>query len=311
MNDKTDYIIDRHRLRRKLSAWRIIAIVIAVIGAGAISVLVVDEIETFENHIARIHIEGTIIYDADLIELIDEVKDNELVKGVVIVIDSPGGTIVGGESLFNAIDELAQDKPTTATINTLGASAGYLVATATEYIVAHQTSIVGSIGVIFQYPQIDKMLEDYGIKVKEIKSSPLKAAPSIFTPENPEARKMIQIMIDDSFKWFKNLVAQKRGYSNEEIEKIADGSIYTGNQALNIRLIDAVGGEETARKWLINTKGLDEELNIITHEVHREETFGYLTAGGIINSIVNNRDIKKWIKKNISLDGMLAIWQKK
>ena len=311
MNDKIDYIIDRHRLRRKLSTWRIIAILIAVIGAGVISALVVDEIETFEDHIARIHIEGTIIYDAELIELIDEVKDNELVKGVVIVIDSPGGTIVGGESLFNAINELAQDKPTTATINTLGASAGYLVATATEYIVAHQTSIVGSIGVIFQYPQIDKMLEDYGIKVKEIKSSPLKAAPSIFAPENPEARKMMQTMINDSFKWFKNLVAQQRGYSNEEIEKIADGSIYTGNQALDIKLIDAVGGEDVARKWLIDTKGLNEELDIITHEVHSDETFGYLTPSGIINSIVNNRDIKKWIKKNISLDGMLAIWQKK
>jgi protease-4 len=106
-----------------------------------------------------------------------------------------------------------------------------MIASAADHIVARKTSIVGSIGVIFQYPKLDGLLDTLGVDMRAIKSTPLKAEPTFYGDTPPEAEEMIRAMILDSYEWFKEIVAERRGYDAGEIDALADGSVFTGRQA--------------------------------------------------------------------------------
>ena len=261
-------LIDRRRLRRMLGFWRVLAVLFlaaAVVGiplalnwaAGGAGI---------GPTIARVEIEGVITEDDDLLELLAELKEDESVKAVILRIDSPGGTTVGGETLYRAAREIAAVKPLAAEIGTLAASAGYMVAAASDHIVARETSIVGSIGVLFQYVDASVLLGNVGVDVKAIKSSPLKAEPSPFAPASPEAEDMIRRMILDTYEWFVALVDERRPFDAAEARRLADGSVFTGRQGLANRLVDALGGESDVRAWLENSRGIEKGLEIVDRE---------------------------------------------
>ena len=136
-----------------------------------------------------------------------------------------------------------------------------MTAIATDHIIARRTSITGSIGVLFQYPEVSDLLKNLGIKVEDIKSAPLKAQPNPFEPTTEEARQVIQGVVDDSFNWFVDIVAERRGLARSDALSLADGRIYTGQQALEANLIDEIGGEQAAVAWL-GTKGVDTKLPV-------------------------------------------------
>lgn len=230
-----DTFIDRRQLRRKVSFWRVgallaiaVALVAVLASAGAFSGL-----GKSSQHIARVPITGVITEDKPLLEMLEKIRKDDSVKGVVLAIDSPGGTTVGGEAIYEAVRKLAKDKPVATSVSTLAASAGYMIASASDHIVARRSSIVGSIGVIFQYPQAVKLLDKIGVDVKEIKSSPLKAEPSPFNPTPPGAVIAIQQLVDDSYKWFVDLVTERRPLNRAEVLKVADGRIFSATAALN------------------------------------------------------------------------------
>ena len=150
MSQAADNWIDRRILRRKLGFWRIAAILMALV-AGAAAWFAANggfKSKISSPHIAKIRIEGTINEDEKLMALIKDAGEADAVKGVILAIDSPGGSTVGGEALYEAVRALAAKKPVTAQVGTLAASAGYMIAAATDHIVARKTSIVGSIGVL-------------------------------------------------------------------------------------------------------------------------------------------------------------------
>ena len=128
---------------------------------------------------------------------------------MLVSIDSPGGTTTGAERLYDAIRRLSVKKPTVAVVGTLAASGGYIAALGADEIVAQGNSLVGSIGVLVEYPNFAKLLDKIGVKVENVKSAPLKASPNGFEPTTPEARAALASIVDDSFVWFKELV--KRG----------------------------------------------------------------------------------------------------
>src|SRR5436189_4750610 len=130
-------------------------------------------------------------------------------------------------------------KPIVVVLECLAASGGYITASAADHIVARQGSLVGSIGVLFQFPNFTDLMKTVGIKVEEIKSSPLKAAPNGFEPTSPEARAAIDALVKDSYAWFRGLVKERRGMDDAQIEKVADGRVSTGRQAVELKLIDA------------------------------------------------------------------------
>ncbi|MDZ7823987.1 MAG: signal peptide peptidase SppA [Ahrensia sp.] len=313
---RADDIIDRQRLRRKVTFWRIISVLLAVVGVLGLAGLLIDGESIGQrgsDHVAKIKIEGTITEDEELLERLAEIEKSERVRGVILAIDSPGGTTVGGEAIYEAVRKIAQKKPVVAQVGTLAASAGYMIAAGADQIVARQSSIVGSIGVIFQYPNFEQLLTNLGIDMRAIKSSPLKAEPSFYGQTPAGAEEMIERMILDSFTWFKDIVTERRKFTSEKTDTLADGSIFTGRQAKDNGLIDLLGGEEVARSWLTE-KGVDEKLETIEWAKPNRSSnflFPFAVAEWISSQFgiklgpdaLNNR-----IYEHLMLDGLLSVW---
>ena len=177
-------------------------------------------------------------------------------------INSPGGTTAGSEQLYDALVRLKAKKPLVVVVEGLAASGGYIAAIAADHIIAQQSSLVGSIGVLFQYPNFTELLKTVGVKVEEVKSSPLKAAPNGFEPTSPEARAALDALVKDSYAWFRGLVKERRGMDDALLEKVADGRVFTGRQAIDLKLVDQLGDEKTAVAWLVAEKKVKSELPV-------------------------------------------------
>ncbi|MCB1419922.1 MAG: signal peptide peptidase SppA, partial [Notoacmeibacter sp.] len=247
--------------------------------------------------------------------LIERATKADQVKGVVLAIDSPGGTTAGGEAIYEAVRKLAEKKPVVAQVGTLAASAGYMIACATDHIVARQSSIVGSIGVLVQIPNVKGLLDKIGVEVDTIKSAPLKAEPSPFNETTEAEREMMRAMIMDSFNWFEGIVIERRPLSAEEVRALADGSVFTGRQALQRKLIDELGGPDRARDWLTG-KGLDSGLKVVEWKKPQDGALGGfpLSLAGL-RDWVSGRDgaeerlLRRIVGDGVFLDGLLSLWQ--
>jgi protease-4 len=321
MSMTADQIVDRRRLRRKLTFWRVIGVlaVILVIGTGIAAISGRDAVPLLaEPQIARLTIGGFIAEDRDRDELMAKLAKSDTIKGVIVSINSTGGATTGGEALYESLRKLAAAKPTVATVGTFGASAAYMAAIATDHIVARRTSLTGSIGVIFQYPEVSGLLDKLGVKVEDIKSAPLKAEPNPFKPTTPEARAVIDGVVKDTFAWFVDIVAQRRKLPWSDARTLADGRIYTGRQALEVKLIDEIGGEEAAIAWL-GTKGVDAKLPIRDWEPARPSRgiFSLADAAllwlgettGLGPSLIPAAVLDRILPESLKLDGLLSVWQ--
>jgi protease-4 len=260
----SDILIDRRRLRRRLALWRVLAIV-ALIVAIVFATAKGDHepLSAFgRDHIARVTISGFIGDNAKRHELLEKLRKNPHVKAVILTVDSPGGTTVGGEALYLDLRELAKAKPVAAVFGTVAASAAYLGGIATDYIVARGNTITGSVGVIFQWAQVSELLAKLGIKVDEIRSGPLKAEPSPFAPTTEEARRLSEGLVKESQEWFVGIVTERRKDVVSHLDEIKTGRIYTGREALKVGLIDAIGDEQTAIKWFTDIKKVESGLQV-------------------------------------------------
>lgn len=316
-----DAILDRRRLRRKLTFWRIAALIVLTVAIVAILSAsgALNSVTQTGPHIARVSISGTIFEDRNMLRLLEKIKESEDVKGLVLSIDSPGGTTSGGEALYEAVRSVAEEKPVATSVKTLAASAGYMIAAGSDHIVARRTSIVGSIGVIFQYPQASPLLDKIGVSIEEIKSSPLKAEPSPFHQPPPEAEVVIRELVMDTYNWFVDLVAERRSLPRDQALALADGRVFSGNKGLELKLIDALGGEEEAKTWLVEEQGLSEDLEIRTWKP-ADPNQSYLSLRSIKQWLfadeslplgqIDPDDLPKIVPKRLFLDGLLSIWHK-
>lgn len=318
MSGTAEDLIDRRRLRRKLTFWRVAAVVVvalAVLAAAFFSGFGGAATFSSRDQIARVAIEGLITEDQDLLDLLEKVKDEDAVKAVVLRIDSPGGTTAGGEALYDAVRAIAAVKPVAAEVGTLAASAGYMIASGADHIVARRTSIVGSIGVIFQYVDASKLLDTIGVDVNAIKSSPLKAEPSPFAPAPEEAKAMIRRLIMDTYEWFVALVAERRDMSLAEARGLADGSIFTGSQGLERKLVDALGGEAEVRRWLEDDRGVTKGLKIVDREPEDDGYASLFAAAramifGAVGLDPRAGSLETALLRKVGhLDGMVSLWQ--
>ena len=210
------------------------------------------------------------------------------------------------KAIYEAVRSLAQAKPTVTSVGGLAASAGYMIATATDHIVARRSSLVGSIGVLFQYPDASKLLDTIGVRMEEVKSSPLKAEPSPFHPASEDAKDVLRDLVKDSYDWFRGLVKERRGLSDQEVDLVATGRIYSGAQGIANKLIDEIGGEEAARNWLSKEKELDAELKTISWKPKQESTdflslssvlgWFFRSKTGINNSSMELQKIQKLLR---------------
>jgi protease-4 len=319
MSLDSDVIVDRRRIRRKLTFWRVTAAVVAIVAVVAIGVVASGRgTLATSGSIARIHIDGLIRSDADRVEALERLE-NSHTAAVVVHINSPGGTTAGSEQLYDALVRLKAKKPMAVVVEGLAASGGYITAIAADHIVAQQTSLVGSIGVLFQFPNFTDLLKTVGVKVEEVKSSPLKAAPNGFEPTSPEARAALDSLVKDSYAWFRGLVKERRGMDDALLEKVADGRVFTGHQAVDLKLIDELGDEKAAVAWLVAQKGVKAGLPVRDYKL--APRFGDLTflrtAASITLDALGFNGIARQIEQaglvqaadRLSLDGLLALWQ--
>lgn len=309
-----DHIIDRSRLRRKLSFWRIVTALAVIIALGAVGWrLAGGSVSPSEKHIARLSLSGLITGDRETLQLIERVGKSQAV-GVIVAIESPGGTTTGAEKVYDELRRLAQKKPVVAVINSTGASGAYIAALGADRILAHGNSLVGSIGVLFQYPNVSRALNSLGVKMEEIKSSPLKASPNPFEDATPQARAAMDALVADSYDWFRGLVRERRNLSEAELKIVADGRVFTGRQAINVKLVDQLGAERDAIAWLEAEKNIGKNLPVrdwrrsttsgawdIFSLASLADMAGMPTLGAVIRQARVQSD-------RASLDGLLALW---
>jgi protease IV len=321
MSLDSDVIVDRRRIRRKLTFWRVVAALLAIVAVVIIGTIATPGGRgafTATGSIARVTIEGLIRSDQDRVEALERLADSKA-AAVIVHINSPGGTTAGSEQLYDALVQLKAKKPLVVVVEGLAASGGYITAIAGDHIIAQQTSLVGSIGVLFQFPNFTDLMKTVGVKVEEVKSSPLKAAPNGFEPTSPEARAALDSLVKDSYAWFRDLVKERRGMDDALLDKVADGRVFTGRQAVDLKLVDQLGDEKTAVAWLVAQKGIKGDLPV--RDFKLVPRFGDLTflrtAASITLDALGLSAIARQVEQTgvaqavdrLSLDGMLALWR--
>ncbi len=320
MSLDADLIVDRRRMRRKLTFWRVLAVAVIVLGIAGAAALVRNRtgFGGAGAYIARVTIEGLIRDDQERVQQLDRLGRSTSARAVIVHVDSPGGTTAGSEQLYDSLMRLKEKKPLVVVVDGLAASGGYIAALAGDHIVAKQTSLVGSIGVLFQYPVVADLLGKIGVKVESIKSSPLKAAPDGFEPTSPEARAAIESIIKDSYAWFRGLVQDRRHLDDGELDKVADGRVFTGHQGIDLKLVDEIGDERTAIAWLAREKHVDAKLPVRDYQLHSRFSdlpFLHAAAAMLLEAAGLGKfagDIDAWgamrAVEPLNLDGLLALW---
>ncbi len=295
-------------LRRSRGRWRLFA-VLAIIGTiVALGARLNSEFFTPEkDYTALVIIEGVIVTDPSRLAVFKSLEEDERVKAVIIRINSPGGTTAGGEELYEAINILREQKPVVAVINELGASAAYMSAIATDRIFARRLSIVGSIGVLFQSVDASGLMDTIGINFDKVASGPLKAEPDLDEAMSDEVRASLQSLVDDSFNWFVDIVADRRGLTRTATMALSDGRIINGRVALNVGLIDEIGGQREAIDWL-QEQNVEKDLpvwQVYPRAESFEERFIRL-LGEQASSVIG---LNRAMPAKLPLDGLISLWQ--
>ncbi len=313
-----DAIVDRRRMRRKLTFWRVGAVAIAIIALVGFAwrSLPSAGLSPSGDYIARIKVQGLIRNNQERVEALERLARSSA-RAVIVRVDTPGGTTAGAEQLYDALRRLQEKKPMVVVVDGLAASGGYIAAMAADHIIALDTSIIGSIGVLFQYPNFSDVLKTVGIQVEAIRSSPLKAAPSGFEPTSPEARAAIASIVMDSYAWFKELVQSRRKLDAGLLNTVTDGRVFTGRQAVNLKLIDSLGNEKTALEWLQREKNIPATTPV--RDVALTPRFGDLSFLHMAKFALETvglpgfaQRIEMWgalgAVERLNLDGLLALW---
>ena len=321
MSLDSDVIVDRRRIRRKLTFWRVIAALCIIAAVVAVAVFVSPAGRNAigsSNAIARVKIDGLIRSDHARVEALERLRKSSA-SAVIVHINSPGGTTAGSEQLYDALTRLKAQKPLVVVVEGLAASGGYIAALASDQIIAQQTSLVGSIGVLFQIPNVSELLKTVGVKVEEVKSSPLKAAPNGYEPTSPEARAALDALVKDSYAWFRGLVKDRRNMDDATLQTVADGRVFTGRQAVGLKLIDQLGDEKTAVAWLVAQKKIGADTPV--KDFRLAPRFGDMTflraAASVALDTVGLGAISRRLEETgavqavdrLGLNGMLALWQ--
>ena len=320
MSLDADLIVDRRRMRRKLTFWRVFAVVVAIIAIGAVVAALAPRGISAPGRaqIARVNISGLILNNAERVKSLTDLSKASYVRAVIVHVDSPGGTVAGSEQLYHSLRQVAAAKPTVVVVDGLAASGGYIAAMSSDHVIAQDTSLVGSIGVLFQYPNVADLLKTIGVQVETVRSTPLKAAPNGFEPTSPEAKAALEAIVKDSYAWFRGMVQDRRKLTAEQLDKVADGRVFTGRQALDLKLIDQIGNEQTAIDWLAKSKGIDANLPVKDWRLEprlSELSFLHAATGAALEaaglkSLARRFEDTGAVRgiESLNLDGLLALW---
>ena len=192
--------------------------------------------------VALVKIEGLLVTSDSVVDELNDYADDRSVKAIVLRIDSPGGGVVASQEIYNAVRNAKKEgKLIVASMGSVAASGGYYVAAAADKIVANPGTLTGSIGVKMEFANVEKLLEKIGVKGMVVKAGEYKDVGSPFRDMTEQEKKLLQDVIDDVHGQFIDAVAEGRGLPAADVKAIADGRIFTGRQALAIKLVDQLG----------------------------------------------------------------------
>jgi protease-4 len=317
MSLETETVLDRRRLRRSLSLWRALAVVAAV-GLIATALFGTNYLSLQRKQIARVTIEGLITENRDQLRLLSRLAESSNVEAVIVYVNSGGGTTTGGEALYGALRKLSAVKPVVAQFGTIAASAAYITGLGSDHIVARGNTITGSVGVIFQWAEVSRLLDKVGVSVNEVKTGPLKANPSLFAPIDEPGRKAAEAMVDDGFKWFLGLVTERRGIATAQVPGLEQGRVFSGREALTYKLVDEIGGETEAVRWLEEKRGITKKLKVVEWKPKREGGGWTGISGAIATTAIEALGIdtshiarilgSDGVFGRLGLDGLVSVW---
>jgi protease-4 len=305
MSLETDLLLDRRRLKRRLAFWRIFAVLVVVL---ALAGLAGGSPGIGRPYVARLFVRGVITEDRDLTRALDALASDPLASALVVEIDSPGGSVAGGEQLHDAIARVAAKKPVVAVMDGVAASAGYMIAVPAARIFCSPATLTGSIGVLLETGDVSGLLGKLGINADAIVSGPLKDQPSFTKPLSPEGRVAMQSLVMDMYEQFVGMVAAGRHMDPARVRALADGRAYTGRQALPLGLVDEFGGDGEARAWL-------EKVRAVPSTLPEREVQSRSLAQRLIGDQLGGRlgilglPLKLLFSQDVMLDGGWALWQ--
>jgi len=261
----------------------------------------------FRKQIARIEITGAIA-SATRKRVLEALKTVEEKKfpALLLRIDSPGGTVGDSQEIYSALRRLQKKTKIVASFGNISASGGVYIGMGAEHIMANPGTITGSIGVILRGNNLERLLEKVGVSFKVIKSGPYKDILSFDRELTAAEESILQQLIDVSYQQFVQTVAEGRSLDVETVKTFADGRIFTGEQALNLGVVDRLGTEEDARRWTAELVGLDpEKTPCYTLEERKPLLSRVLPGSRLANSRIGAGI--DWLEFEISTSG-LPLW---
>jgi protease-4 len=306
---ETDLLLDRARLKRRIAFWRVfavLAVVVALVSLGAAGRVSGGTRLGLFPHIARLTVDGIITDNREVTDSLAVLATDANVSALIVSIDSPGGSVSGGESLHDAIANVAAHKPVVVVMGGEAASAGYMIAAPANRIFARQSTITGSIGVLMETGEVSGLLSKIGVTSTQIVSGPLKGQPDPTKPMTQAAHDYLQGMIGDLYDQFVDIVVAGRHLAKDKVQALADGRAYTGRQALPLGLIDQYGGEHEARQWLQQTYHIANTTPVLDlgKKTRWQAVFNSASFSGVAQAITN-----LVFPQRVTLDGPVALWQ--
>ena len=304
MSPEPDLLVDRKRLKSLLSRWRLIALTL-LFGGIAIAVNTIGKGHFNDaihgDFIALISIDGEMVDSQWREDTLKEIAENPNVKALVVRFDSPGGTAIAGEELYLQLQQVAKAKPVVGVMRTLCASACYMASLGTDHVIARESTLTGSIGVLLQSMEVSRLADKLGVTPITITSGPMKDVPSLTAPFSAEQRSIVAETVMDVYDHFIDKIVTHRKMKEALVRKLADGRVYTGAQALKLNLIDGIGGQDEALAWLKTTRKIPPNLEL--HEIKEEKQFESL-----LDQFTSYANQKILGRAEVQLDGLLSIW---
>jgi protease-4 len=253
---------------------------------------------SFGRKIALIELEGTIVDSRDIVRQFKKYRDDASVEAIVFRIESPGGGITPSQEIFDIVKKTrASGKPVIVSMGSVAASGGYYVACPADTIVANPGTITGSIGVIIQYPNVDKLLDKVGVKFTTIKSGEFKDAMSPFRDMTRPEETYLQNFVMNAYGQFVIAVATERKLDTAYVRQYADGRVYTGEQALELKLVDVLGTYEDAISIAAKKVGIAGAPEVIKEKKYKPSFFDLLfedDAASKIESVISLPEFKSY-----------------
>ncbi len=215
------------------------------------------------NSVGVLQIEGAIESSRETVQNLKQFGENQSIKAVVVRIDSPGGGVAPTQEIYDAIGKLRAKKPVIASLGGVAASGGYYIAAACDQVVANPGTLTGSIGVIMEFGNFEELMRKLGLKGYNIKSGPYKDIGSPLRPLSPEEKTILQSLVDNVYAQFVSAVAKGRKMPEGKVRELADGRVYSGEQAKKLGLIDVLGNMEDAVDLAAKRAGIEGTPEIV------------------------------------------------